>query len=1075
MKKILLTVLALALVLSLGTAAFAVINGGTSATVTGKYIAADSQVISVELAWDSMEFIYTLTGSATKWNADDHQYEGDDLVGTWSGGAKTLTVTNHSNATVYASFDFTAKSGVNVTTEFTKDALALQNAENKPLNDRACKDSTAFSVTGGSVKNSGTIGSISVVLATTYDATQATAAELQAFLSNAVAHGVTDLSVKLADEINADMVNAIRAALSDNTATTGTVNLTLSGVTHINTAGSVNSEKKAQLLKSLSLPDVEYIGDNAFRYCPNLTSVSAPKLMTVGAYVFNNTGLTSVDFPWLSTAGNSAFSSNTALTSVNLPLLSSAEWGVFNGCTALTSISLPNATHVKLNAFLNCTALTTVDLPQAQQIYEGVFSGCTALTDLKLTSDFIRLQNQPFSGVDTTKIALTLYKNQKSKVSGTTWNDYTFKSIRYSDGGNHTVPTNAADYQTNWTTTPPTYGYYCSLCGAWVTTKTAVGDVSSMPNIFGAHLYYVDIDDGTVGICSIPDGNYYAPDNIRNDLDAVIQNCNCSDGDHVVLDITIPEEGSITEYCGAIKVVMEQRSNLTFSLILRGATSVPEEAFHNCYNLTTVTLPDATSIGDSAFYFCEKLTAVSAPKVTTVGEEPFALCGALTSVSLPEAITVGDFAFNACTALASIDLPKATTIGKCAFYHTALTSVSLPEAISLGSEAFAHCTALTTVDLPKVTTIERDAFAESTALTKVTLGATSSANIGDIAGNNNANIDLTLNAALSDEVYFGCYWNGMEKFKSITLDDGGNHSTPQDYEYQVIWNDLACTAELGHYCTYCGEWVKKELVYCTFRQGYSLHCLTAHFSGNIGAARMYTSDVGDLEQDAGPDFDAMYAELSGVRLILLNFECGGNSEDEMFSFLRSKLSLYSSIPCSLMVGNNELIEIPANALKDCTNLIAYTSPFAKKITGESAFSGCTSLKRISMPSLTQAAPYAFRGLTALVSVDLPKLETISSHMFAGCTSLTTLSFPSVTGISDNAFWNCTSLTRLAFGTIFPNDLANYSIGGVTTGNITLIVPIHMPGISAVGDGTAWVTEDGTRYTFKELVRLMIFS
>lgn len=90
--------------------------------------------------------------------------------------------------------------------------------------------------------------------------------------------------------------------------------------------------------------------------------------------------------------------------------------------------------------------------------------------------------------------------------------------------------------------------------------------------------------------------------------------------------------------------------------ILHGVTSIGQEAFYDCYNLTSATIPKSvTSIGRSAFYACSKLASINIPNgVTSIGNHAFYSC-ALPSITFPESITsIGSYAFFNCKKLKTI-------------------------------------------------------------------------------------------------------------------------------------------------------------------------------------------------------------------------------------------------------------------------------------------------------------------------------------------------------------------------------------------------------------------------------------
>ena len=76
-------------------------------TVTGVYQAGTSSadVISVDVAWDAMDFTYTAPSQGT-WNPATHTYEGA-TEGGWSDNTPAITVKNHSNVALNATLGFT--------------------------------------------------------------------------------------------------------------------------------------------------------------------------------------------------------------------------------------------------------------------------------------------------------------------------------------------------------------------------------------------------------------------------------------------------------------------------------------------------------------------------------------------------------------------------------------------------------------------------------------------------------------------------------------------------------------------------------------------------------------------------------------------------------------------------------------------------------------------------------------------------------------------------------------------------------------------------------------------------------
>lgn len=124
-------------------------------------------------------------------------------------------------------------------------------------------------------------------------------------------------------------------------------------------------------------------------------------------------------------------------------------------------------------------------------------------------------------------------------------------------------------------------------------------------------------------------------------------------------------------------------------------TGIGNEAFFDCLELTSVTIPNTvTSIGGYAFFNCNGLTAVTIPNtVTSIGYDAFAYCTSLTSVAIPNSVTsIGNAAFYRCSSLASIIIPKSVT--------------------SLGDDCFAYCYEISEVTCKIATPISGNFFSD---------------------------------------------------------------------------------------------------------------------------------------------------------------------------------------------------------------------------------------------------------------------------------------------------------------------------------------------------------------------------
>ena len=439
-------------------------------------------------------------------------------------------------------------------------------------------------------------------------------------------------------------------------------------------------------LTSVSIPNsVITIGNSAFSACFNLLSINLPNsIQDIGGHAFANcNNLASITLPdGITILHEGTFAYCKGLKSIKIPdtvtALECTLTGVFYQCTALESIFLSsNTTSIGNVCFYKCTSLTSIVIPdKVTTIGSSAFYGCSNLNSVTIGKSVTNIYSKAFAECKSFESVVCLAENAPTANSDAFENSYI---------ENVTLFVPDASLNSYKSVTP--WNLFETVKGISEYAPNSQQPASQTAEING--IYYILVGKSrTAEVTSSPSNNYSG-------------------------SITIPES---VEYKG-----------FTYQV-----TQIGEKAFYQCYNLTSVSIPNSViTIGNSAFSACFNLLSINLPNsIQDIGGHAFANCNNLASITLPDGITIlheGTFAY--CKGLKSIKIPDTVTALECTltgvFYQcTALESIFLSSnTTSIGNVCFYKCTSLTSIVIPdKVTTIGSSAFYGCSNLNSVTIG-----------------------------------------------------------------------------------------------------------------------------------------------------------------------------------------------------------------------------------------------------------------------------------------------------------------------------------------------------------------
>ena len=493
--------------------------------------------------------------------------------------------------------------------------------------------------------------------------------------------------------------------------------------------------------------DVTKIGDQAFRNCTSLTSVTIPAGVTsIGEYAFSGcTSLADIVIPdSVTSIGGHAFARCSNLKRVNISDI--AAWCNIDflpsyvgevyfpqhtnplGQGALlyldgelvTNLVIPNDVQkVKKYAFYGCESLISVTFENGVSgIGEYSFSACERLASITLPDSITYIHGSAFIGCS---------GMQKVNISSlSAWLNIELDQTKINNSSS-----SGSDSKT-----PLDQGAGLYIDGELVTDIVIPEGIKNIPSysFYGYDsLKSVTISDS---VTSIGDFAFYGctsltsitiPQNITNVGTDVFGYC--LQIQHIYIsDISAWITGDsygIPANSGA-KLYLDGEL-VTDLVIPEGVEFIGVSAFNGIHSITSVTIPSSVkNIDDYAFANCSNLESVTIGKgVETIGVNPFANCNKLETITVDK-----DNSFYHVAGNCLIETKTKTLVGGCntsviptdgsvtsiaesAFdYCTELESIVIPDSVeSIGYKAFYRCSALTNITIGKgVTYIDDNAF-----------------------------------------------------------------------------------------------------------------------------------------------------------------------------------------------------------------------------------------------------------------------------------------------------------------------------------------------------------------------------
>lgn len=487
--------------------------------------------------------------------------------------------------------------------------------------------------------------------------------------------------------------------------------------------------------------------------------------------------------------------------------------------------------------------------------------------------------------------------------------------------------------------------------------------------------------------------------------------------------ISVDFGDTVTEIqAGAFKNAMSLQS-ITLPDVI---STVAEEAFRGCANLETVNgIEHVSVIEKSAFEDCYSLSEINLSNVTRVGERAFARCNWITYIGTPDKLVeIGKEAFYGCSNIQNLNLgdSELRTLGEGAFLECgSLKSVTLPGTITeIPAKAFRSCYNLTTFKFSNsIRTIGKEAFAYSGITSPEFNGTLSEIGEGAFRNCNDIRV-LTIPASVTfigKNAFKDCY-----SLHTITAPFFGTEQGGKDGSDKVFG-----TGHNVQTITANGSTLTKNDM-----KAFKKTVTTVNVQGNVseigegafrGFRNLSTVSFGDsvttIAKEAFYDCDSLYTvSLVGTNISTIGKSAFAKSAVERFTVGETLRTIEegaladSGLEVLDLSAASSLKDLPKKLCYDCGYLYEIRFPESLNSIGEEAFRYCDDLDEISLCHVKTVGKAAFKNCDSLTYLELIDVNVIEAEAFAS-TALTSVMIPDkCSELGNGVFKNCKYLTTL---------------------------------------------------------------